>query len=639
MRSSTLRSLKLFAALAIAFICMAALPGIARADSLDMPQVRIAAEVQPNGDLLVRERRDFSFTDDVNGVFWSIPFAENQQGITSSVDIQSVEVEGTASWLGGSTQEFDQADYAENGESGIYTATMQNSALELKVFMPQQDGDEATVRISYVLHGAVMSWADTAELYWKFVGPEWEDASENVTLDVSFAGASAGDAATEDTFRTWGHGSLEGSVTRNEEAAQAHYAVPSVQPGEFAEVRIAFPANWVPQLTASSEARMDTILSEEDTWAAEANARREQARTIATVGTGALVIGSVGLLISAVVLRVTKYKNNKPVFQETYFRDVPSNDHPAVLSALVYDGAVQDCAFVATLMKLTDDHVVELLHETRTEKKFLGGEHEVEDYALKLVNRAGATDAVDRAALDLFFGPSAQDGDVVNFDDMSERDFDDGSNPLEEFQSIVKARLEERGLTNQASAGGKAVVAGMGFLLIIASVIFLIATDGVNLGLVIPSAILAVVAMIVVGTAKVQSQETVELLERCRALKRWLEDFTRLNEAVPDDLILWDKLLVMAVAFGVSEEVLRELADAVPQDRYRDAHGGYFYPSYYWWIYSRGNMGSPMEKMTAAYSATVSELASSSNSSAGGFGGGFSGGGGGGVGGGGGGSF
>ena len=639
MRTSISRSLRLFAALAVAFICMAALPGIAHADSLDMPRVRIAAEVQPNGDLLVSERRDFSFTDDVNGVFWSIPFAENQQGITSSVDVLSVDVEGTASWLNSESQGFSQVDYADSGDSGVYTVTTQNSALELKVFMPQEDGDEASVRISYVLHGAVMAWSDTAELYWKFVGPEWEDVSENVTLDVSFAGASAGDAATEDTFRAWGHGTLEGTVTRYEESAQASYAVPNVQPGEFAEVRIAFPANWVPQLAASSEARMDTILSEEEAWANEANARREQARTVATVGTGALLVGSIGLFVSAIVLRVTKFKNNKPVFQETYFRDVPSNDHPAVLSALVYDGVVQDCAFVATLMKLTDDHVVELLHETHTEKKFLRGEVEVEDCALKLVNRAGATDPIDNAALDLFFGAGAQDGDVVNFDAMSEREIKGDANPLEEFQSMVKARLEERGLTNQASVGGKAVIVGFGCLLVFACIFFTVVTDGANLGFVILGALLSVVAMLVVGTAKVQSQETVELLERCRALERWLKDFTRLNEAVPDDLILWNKLLVMAVAFGVSEEVLRELADAVPQERYRDAHGGYFYPSYYWWIYSRGSMGSPMEKMTAAYSATVSELASSSDSSAGGFGGGFSGGGGGGVGGGGGGSF
>ena len=88
----------------------------------------------------------------------------------------------------------------------------------------------------------------------------------------------------------------------------------------------------------------------------------------------------------------------------------------------------------------------------------------------------------------------------------------------------------------------------------------------------------------------------------------------------------------------MSDEVLRQLADAVPVDRRVDENGMYYYPSY-WWYYSHGSLHSPMSEMHDAYQATVAELASSSNSSTGGFGGGFSGGGGGGVGGGGGGTF
>ncbi len=94
------------------------------------------------------------------------------------------------------------------------------------------------------------------------------------------------------------------------------------------------------------------------------------------------------------------------------------------------------------------------------------------------------------------------------------------------------------------------------------------------------------------------------------ALERWLEDFTNLDDAVPGDLILWNKMLVLAVAFGVSDEVLRQLADAVPVDRRVDENGMYYYPSY-WWYYSHGSLHSPMSEMHDAYQATVAELASS----------------------------
>ena len=149
---------------------------------------------------------------------------------------------------------------------------------------------------------------------------------------------------------------------------------------------------------------------------------------------------------------------------------------------------------------------------------------------------------------------------------------------------------------------------------------------------------MSVAAAILAGTTKQHSPEAVELLNRCHALERWLEDFTNLDEAVPDDLILWNKMLVLAAAFGVSDEVLRQLADAVPVDLREDENGNYRYPSYGWYIHY-GSMHSPMSEMHDAYQATVAELASSSNSSGAGGGGGFSGGGGGGVGGGGGGTF
>lgn len=48
-------------------------------------------------------------------------------------------------------------------------------------------------------------------------------------------------------------------------------------------------------------------------------------------------------------------------------------------------------------------------------------------------------------------------------------------------------------------------------------------------------------------------------------LRRWLKDFTRLKEAVPQDVALWNELLVMAVALGVAKEAMRQLRMAAPE--------------------------------------------------------------------------
>ena len=128
---------------------------------------------------------------------------------------------------------------------------------------------------------------------------------------------------------------------------------------------------------------------------------------------------------------------------------------------------------------------------------------------------------------------------------------------------------------------------GIGIVLMIVAVLFILYTDAANLPFMLLGICLSVAAMIIAATAKMYTQEAVDLLDRCQALERWLEDFTNLDEAVPGDLILWNKMLVLAVAFGVSDEVLRQLADAVPRELREDENGMYYYPSYWWVLRTR----------------------------------------------------
>ena len=201
-------------------------------------------------------------------------------------------------------------------------------------------------------------------------------------MEVCFANAAAGTAAVKgDNFRAWGHGPLTGDVSLDEDEPMVTYTIPCVHQGEFAAARIAFPSDFVPQLAASGEERMSTILSEEKEWADEANARRAHARMIANALAVLSVVAAVAFTGTIVVLKLRRRKP-KPLFQDEYFRDVPSADHPAVLSALMSWNEVPDQAYIATLMKLADDRVIKLEQATVTKAKkgLLGREKEEQTY-------------------------------------------------------------------------------------------------------------------------------------------------------------------------------------------------------------------------------------------------------------------
>lgn len=626
---------------ALVALALLLLPAAAHADGYSMTQTYISATVEADGSLTVVEGRQFDFDDDINGVFWEINTGTNQQGGTAGVDVLSVEEEDTA---------FNKVDSANKGDSGVYTVEQTGDGVRIKVFSPHESGESAVYYVSYTMTGAVMNWADTAELYWKFVGDGWSADSDDVEMEVRFANAAAGTAAVKgDNFRAWGHGPLTGDVSLDEDEPMVTYAIPCVHQGEFAEARIAFPSDWVPQLAASGEERMSTILSEEKEWADKANARRAHARMIANALAVLSVVAAVAFTGTIVMLKLRKRKP-KPLFQDEYFRDVPSADHPAVLSALMSWNEVPDQAYIATLMKLTDDRVIKLEEATETKKKgLLRREKEEQTYRITVTDeawKAAKKDGIDRDVLKVFFAGVKPDKDGVRsrtFSELeeyaSERTTSVGDK-LEDYQSTVKGKLADSEYV--ASDGIVAMVfcLVLGILVAFVPVGSIFFTDGAQAN--ITAAVISVPIVLVgigVGlTFRRFTPEGAEVAARCKALKHWLEDFTRLKEAVPGDLVLWNKLLVMGVALGVSKEVLRQLAEAVPADL---RNSDDFYDNYpcYWWYYHHYGNESPLDSFNDVYHETIRELASSSDSSSGGGGGGFSGGGGGGVGGGGGGTF
>ncbi|RGT67702.1 DUF2207 domain-containing protein [Collinsella sp. AF18-33LB] len=626
---------------ALVALALLLLPAAAHADGYSMTQTYIGATVEADGSLTVVEGRQFDFDDDINGVYWDINTGTNQQGGTAGVDVLSVEEDDAA---------FSRVDYANKGDSGVYTVEQSDGSVRIKVFSPHESDDSAIYYVSYTMTGAVMNWADTAELYWKFVGDGWSANSDDVEMEVYFADGAIGTPASKgDNFRAWGHGPLTGDVSIDADEPMVTYTIPCVHEGEFAEARIAFPSDWVPQLAASGEDRMSTILSEEKEWADEANARREHARAVASAIAVVCVVVAVTYTGVIVMLKLRRLKP-KPLFQDEYFRDVPSADHPAVLAALMSWNDVPDQAYIATLMKLTDDRVIKLEETTETKKKgLLRREKEERTYRITVTDeawKAAKKDGIDRDVLKVFFAGVKPDKDGVRSRTFSELEeyaserTESVGDKLEDYQNTVKGELADREYV--ASDGIVAMVFGLvlGILIAFIPVGSIFFTDGAQANIIaaIVSVPIVLVGIGVSRTFRRFTPEGAEVAARCKALKHWLEDFTRLKEAVPGDLVLWNKLLVMGVALGVSKEVLRQLAEAVPPE-VREADG--FYDNYpcYWWYYHHYGTESPLDSFNDVYHESISAVASSSDSSGGGGGGGFSVGGGGGAGGGGGGTF
>lgn len=627
-------------AVALFLVALLAAPVTALAVDYTMGPVTIDAVLAADGTLTVTEDRTFNFDGHANGVYWKIPTGTYEgREIAPVVESCGVVEDG----------QYERFSDSSSGDDHTYELSDYSSYTQVKLYN-QADDEPVTFRVVYKLPQLATAWADTGELYWKFVSDGWDEPTDNVTCTIHLPVPSGQTVKAGDNVRAWGHGTLDGNVSFD--GNDVVFTVPRVGTADYAEARVTFPVSWLAS-TRSSENRLDAILAEEQQWADEANARREAVRAEQT-GLG-VVFCAVGAGACAIVWRTwRRYKeNHRALFQDEYFRDVPSADHPAVLGALYHGGSVGTEEFTATLMHVSDQGAVELNH---VEYPGSFGRTK-EDYQLvRVPSKAEAlTSPIDRDLMRMLFervAPKTKssrdlhgDGHVtLLFSEMKrvakkhpERYMD----AYDDWKGAAEGEAIERGFFTDDSRGGRgwlvlAIVAcALALCIGLAGAIELEPPAWVWLTLLLPVAGL-VAAIVALAHMKALSREAIELRAQLEALRRWLKDFTRLKEAVPNDVILWNRLLVMAVVLGVADEVIEQLQVAMPE-LLTDPD---FVPTYVW-VSGHGSMEPPSAAFASAaaasYQASSAAIAASNNSSGGGGGGGFSGGGGGGFGGGGGG--
>ena len=643
------RLLRALLAVTLALVASFALGARAYAKSYTIDQVDIDATVSSDGSVAISEQRLFDFDGSFNGVYWKIP-----AGTYQGKDIVPV-VGEVGIVANGQFQPFEQSS---SGADGTFEVTNHGNYVQVKIYSRHTD-ERARFAINYTDAGLATRYQDTSELYWKFVSDGWDVESKKVTCLVHLPVPAGTSVKAGENVRAWGHGPLDANVGFMEYGVK--YNVPGVGTEEFAEARIAFPSEWLSDATPVAQNHLDTILGEEQKWADEANAKRDAARML-NYG-----IGGAGVLLAVVsaifaATRRRKYKqSHKPQFDDKYFRDVPTNDHPAILGALYHNGEPTTEDMTASLMRLTDIGAMKLDLVKETSKGFMGKEKSAEEYRVTRTDnyrdsRANdITRRLDEDTLDMLFRDLARKSDrteaegkadgVLFFSDLkkiAKKHPSAYERAYSGWTESVSDLAAERGFFNDENPLGTGGLIAFGALDFLGAglMVFLLVMEilqpliAIACGALLVGA--AVLMFVVAGSARDLSREAIEVRAQLEALRRWLKDFTRLEEAVPTDVILWNRLLVMAVSLGVADEVIKQLKVVAPQV----LDDPMMMPVYGWYYYG-GRLGAPADafrnSMSEAHKVSTAALSSSSSSSGGGGGGGFSGGGGGGFGGGGGG--
>lgn len=601
----------------------------------------IEANILENGDMQVKELKDLS--GNYNGVKTTIRYSNNNiQTFTGTLD----DFEGSSIYNGSNitdlkvydvisytddfkfqiNKEFELVSYAYKGDYGVYTKSETNGELDLLIYMPSSYNRASLV--TYTVKDAVVLHNDVAELAWDFIGNDYEEEIENLKIVVNLPSDS-------NELRVFSHGPLNGT-NRIINKKSVELVNPNVPAYNAIDMRVVFDKKIVSGATKKSNINgLDNILQVEQKRSDKANAIREEAKAkeerrqlIINILRITSVLWFVGLTI--VIYKIYKKydKEYKSDFNAQYFREIPNEYSPEIVSYLMYKDIKVE-TFAASILELIRKKIL-ILEEVQVKKKKLLGTKTEKDYKLSK-NPNFNVENLSELERKIYFLliDAIGNGTNVYLNDIKEysKDYESAKAFMTQYNNWKDKAFQVASLEGFYEDSGKGKTKGVLYALIMPLISFLTLAN-FNLGGFYILNIFSVLAIMYFISFNKRTKKGNEEYARWKALGNFLNDFGRMNEKEIPEIILWEKYLVYATVFGMADKV-QEYMKVKLQDINYDTTDFTFLYFDNWYFYHTLNNTISNTVSSARTTITQHEISTSSSSSSSGFGGGSSFGGGG----------
>jgi len=592
------------------------------AGDLELRNLNYDVTLNADGTASVTETWDISI-EDTNTLFKTFEIDDTKySGITN------VSLVETTKGMNKPFNEIYEEKYHVNKDC-FYALINSNDQFEI-AWGVHEDDDYArrTFEISYTIVDAVKNYEDASEFYWQFISEESAIPARNVTGTITLPN----NVISGEDFRVWAHGPLNGNITKTSNNT-ATFEIENLSAYTMLEARVVTPTYvFNKNLNTSYEEKLDYILTQEQEWADEANRQREaiarRQKIMKFVTIVFLVLTNIAGIFVAVVLvkKINKYKdelekapNIKPTMPSKYFRDIPRKDATPAQAAFIH-------YFKTSHISM---HIPDIISATMLDlcmKKYLKFEV-IPDKKNQI--KVILTPNMDKNILSkdekliyemLEKVSSSKEFTMKEFEKYCKNhssSFMKDYNLIEPYskEEAIKYELYDKELIKKYNSNvGKGL--GFIFLTIISFILMIFAF--------IPALICSVKCFQISNRYNSLTQKGTDEKEAWMGLKNFMEDFSMMDQKEVPELVLWEKYLVFATAFGIADKVLKQLKVVYPQitdANYMNSNGY----SYLYFMSSNNFSNNFINSINTSVTNTFNSVNYSSGSGAGG---GFSGGGG-----------
>lgn len=486
-----------------------------------------------------------------------------------------------------------------------------------------------TYEIKYKVIDVVKNYQDCSEFYWQFINTKSDIPAKIVTGTIKLPKS----VSQKEQLKVWAHGPLNGNI-QIQANDTVFFEVQDLKARTMLEARVVTPTDIFPNNTNVKAIRtLDTILSQEQEWANQANAKREAYAREQQIKEKILEIASVVLFILGiaigilVIVKIIKYHKQlkqlpkmEPEQKIQYFRDIPDETYTPAQAAFLY--YFKTYSMQTNMSKIISATMLDLCMKKYLSFEVMGDKKEKITIVLKQSNISSLPrdEAIVYEILQKIANKETNSFTMKDFEKYANKHASSLLQKFNEIESQTKQIEEQQGNYESQSIKEANSWKGKGvayILLVLVSFLFMYITS-------IPAIIAAVYCFKISGRYNRLTQKGTNLKEQWEGLKRYMEDFSRIDEKSVPELVLWEKYLVFATTFGIADKVLKQLKVIYPQITdidYMTSHGY----AYMYLMYSHNLNHSFIHSLDTAVSSTYTSMNYSSGS---GSGGGFSGGGG-----------
>ena len=573
--------------------------------TLELNELKFDAQINTDGSMDVTETWDIDISE-TNTLFKTFKIDNSKYSQITNVNV--TEITSGEKYF---TQIYEEMYHVTKD---CYYA-LENSKGEFEIAWGvglDNSSDRRKYQISYTVQDAIAKYNDYSQLYWQFVGDNFEiDANKiigNITLPQN--------ANNKEDIKVWGHTKdLNGEIYVTE-LNKIEFTINNYSSGNYVEVRALIPNEMILfSNRAYNYDILNSVIEEETKWANEANERRQMQKNTLYIIIGIAIIIAIFFIIKTIkyIIKLNKLeKKYKPTTKLQYFRELPYEDAtPAEALYMMSNGFSKtfSASFSANILDLCLKKYItlELIDQNGKIKKNI--------VKIKILDKE-IYELKEDEKLTLEFLKEVADGEneltTKNITKYLEKrplkitKLDAKIEKIIEEEEIKRENIiiENKKEYNKYITRCAIYIAMACFTIVFIPVAVIFALNAILTGM-------------IAHKINVFTQKGTDEKEQWKAFKKYMEDFSLLKDKEVPALAIWEKYLVFATAFGISEKVLKQLKVIYPE--ITDMNSAMYTYSYIH-IMNSVNIGNCIN--SSVYSAV--------SSSGSGAGGGFSGGGGGG---------